>query len=389
VGFLYLLGRENPFPLGLWECQGVLAMYDYLIVGAGLSGATFANRMSQIRKGCSILVLEKNTYIGGNCSDTLMGSVPVSLTGPHFFHTENKSLLEFLLPYGEMVPYQNKVVSFVKGEYVTVPVNFSTISRIGVNPDKVIERLKEIFSMNQRVPLSRLLRDTSIREEILHLQKILYEGYTEKQWNMPFHKVPSGVLDRVPFIVGKEDLYFGDSCQVIPKLGYSRMITNMLMDSGAEIILGETFSWEKHHRLAKKVIFCGEVDSLFNKDIGSLPYLSTHFDISYRKESSEYPLINYPSKEVPYTRETNYSRVYNVQSNLSWVVRETPLGNIGQNPMYPVVTRASSDLYRQYQARARDLHKVVLLGRLGLFRYLNMDQAMEVSLNLAESLAQG
>jgi UDP-galactopyranose mutase len=315
-----------------------------------------------------------------------MGGVPVSISGPHFFHTENKNLLDFLSPYGEMIPYQNRVVSLVKEGYVTVPVNFSTISSVGINPDKVIGRLKGSFIKDQRVPLSRLLMDTTIREEILHLQKILYVGYTEKQWGMPFHKVPCGVLDRVPFVIGKEDMYFGDSYQVIPKLGYSQMITNMLMDSRAEVRLGEAFSWEKHHPLAKRVIFCGEVDSLFNKDLGSLPYLSTHFDISYRKESSEYPLVNYPSKEVPYTRETNYSRVYNAKGSFSWVVKETPLGNIGQNPMYPVVTSESSHLHKQYQARVQDLQKVTLLGRLGLFRYLNMDQAMEASLSLAESL---
>lgn len=361
-------------------------MYDYLIVGAGLSGATFANRMSQRRRGCSILVLEKNTYIGGNCSDILMGSVPVSISGPHFFHTENKSLLEFLTPYGEMIPYRNRVVSFVKEGYVTVPVNFNTISRIGINPDKVVDRLKRSFSKEQRVPLSRLLRDTTIREEILYLQRILYEGYTEKQWKVPFHKVPSGVLDRVPFIAGEGDSYFGDAYQVIPKLGYSQLITNMLMDSKVEIRLGESFLWDKHQHLAKRIIFCGEIDSLFNKDMGSLPYLSTHFDITCRKENSEYPIVNYPSKKVPYTRETNYNRVYAVNDNLSWVVRETPLGSRGQNPLYPVVTSTSSQSYSQYLTRVKDLQKVTLLGRLGLFRYMNMDQAMEISLGLVKSL---
>lgn len=362
-------------------------MFDYLIVGAGISGAVVSQSLSELRKGCSILIMENRPFVGGNCADVLLNRVPVSEYGPHFFHTNESFLIDYIGRYGSLLDYKNKVVSCYENEYVPIPINFSTIQKVCPNYQHVIAYLESNFRINERIPLSKLSSLPAIQKDVQVLKKALYEGYTEKQWKTSFTSVDPKILDRVPIIAGYEDTYFGDAFQVIPKKGYSDLISNMIFESGATLELGSPFELYKHGHLAKTVVYSGGIDSLFGHSLGELPYLTTHFDTEQVETKVPFPLINYPDAGTPYTRRTNYSMIYNDTDPKNWVVTETPMGMATGNPLYPVRNEGSISKYASYYSRLADMKHVKMIGRLGLFEYLNMDQAVLLAKALAEEIS--
>jgi UDP-galactopyranose mutase len=384
-----LRGRFKTFPFLfiIWKKRKHFRMYDYLIVGAGISGAVVAQSLSEIRKGCSILIMEDKPFVGGNCADRLLDRIPVSKYGPHFFHTNEAHLIEYLGRYGSLLDYKNKVVTYYGNEYLPIPINFRTIQQVCPNYKHVIAYLESAFMVNERVPLSTLMSLPSIQKDALLLRQALYEGYTEKQWKTSFNNVDTTILDRVPIIMGYEYTYFSDTFQVIPKLGYSNLIANMILESGADLELGTKFEIGKHRSLATTVIYSGGIDSLFGYSMGELPYLTTRFDTEQVESPPPFPLINYPEVGTPYTRRTNYSLIYKDPSHKNWVVTETPMGITKDNPLYPVRNAESIARYNLYHKMLSDTKLVKVVGRLGLFEYLNMDQTIHRAKALTEEIS--
>ena len=359
--------------------------YDYLIVGAGLFGAVFAREA--LKKGKKCLVIEKRAEIGGNCATEVVDGITIHKYGAHIFHTSDKRVWNYVNEYSDMVPFINSPLANYKGKLYHLPFNMNTFYALwGVATPKAA---KEKIN-SQIVPCAS---PQNVREQALSLvgkdiYETLIEGYTEKQWGRSATQLPADIIKRLPLRFTFNDNYFNDTYQGIPDGGYSKLIENLL--EGTEVLLNTDFfaDREKYEQLADKVLYTGAIDEYFGYKYGYLEYRSLRFE-TQRIEESDYQgnaVVNYTERKIPYTRIIEHKHFESDKGlPYTYITREYPeQWDGGKERFYPVNDVANTVKYNQYKKLAEQNGKVIFGGRLGLYKYMDMDDVIAEALNFTE-----
>jgi UDP-galactopyranose mutase len=381
-------------------------MIDCIVVGAGLAGAVMAERLaSQLNK--KVLVIEKRRHIGGNCYDYKdVNDILVHKYGPHLFHTNNKAVFTYLSKFTEWDVYQHKVLAMVDGQKVAIPFNLNTLYDLFPNnlAKTLEEKLLLHYPFNSKVPILELKK--SIDEDLQFLADYIYEKvfvhYTAKQWGMKPEEMDSAVTARVPVFIGKDDRYFNDEYQTVPKKGYTKLFENMLNHPNIKLLLNTDFNEfcsiddNKIFLLGQVfeglVVYTGQIDELFGYSLGELPYRSVamKFESLDQDLYQESTTINYPNN-YDFTRITEFKHIHSVKSNKTTILKEYPQQYVrNQNtPYYPIFTDENILIYDKYKQSANELKNLLLLGRLAEYKYYDMDDMVEQALKAFEEVKSG
>lgn len=360
-------------------------MYDYLIVGAGFSGAVLAERLAT-KANKKILLIDKRTHIGGNAYDAYDDAgVLIHLYGPHIFHTNSKEIFEYLSNFTEWRSYQHHVLASVDGLLVPMPINQNTINALyGLNLNT--EETTEFYNrVAEKVYPVRTSEDSVMNAVGKELYEKFFKGYTKKQWGLDPSELDASVAARVPSRTNKDNRYFTDSFQAMPKGGYTRMFQNMLNHPNIHLMLNTDFEEIRKEVEYKTLIYSGPIDQFFNYRFGKLPYRSIQFKFETHDEPTfqSTGTINYPNDHL-YTRITEFKYLTGQRHDKTTIVYEYPVAE--GDPYYPVPRPENQELYRKYQALAAETPNTFFAGRLGTYKYYNMDQVVGQSLALSKKL---
>ena len=350
-------------------------MFDYLVVGAGFAGATIAERLAA-DAGKRVLICDRRPHIAGNAYDHYDESgVLVHKYGPHIFHTNSREVYDYLSHFTEWRPYQHRVLASVDGQLLPIPINLNTINRMyGTNFTSF--QLEEFFSsVAEPCPQIRTSEDVIVSRVGRELYDKFFRNYTRKQWGLDPSELDAAVTARVPVRTNSDDRYFTDMYQVMPRHGYTRMFGRMLTHPNIMILLNADYREVREMVPHGEVIFTGPIDEFFDYRFGKLPYRSIEFkfethDVAVAQPA---PVINYPNDNA-YTRITEFKYLTGQEHAKTTVVYEFPQAE--GDPYYPVPRAENQQMYRKYQALADQTPGVHFLGRLGTYKYYNMDQCV-------------
>jgi UDP-galactopyranose mutase len=361
-------------------------MFDYLVVGAGFAGATIAERLAS-QAGKKVLICDKRAHIGGNAYDHYDDAgILVHKYGPHIFHTNSRDVYDYLSQFTGWRPYQHRVLACVDGQLLPVPINLDTVNKLyGTNYTSF--ELEAFFkSVAEPVAQVRTSEDVIVGKVGRELYEKFFRNYTRKQWGLDPSELDAQVTARVPVRTNRDDRYFTDSYQVMPLHGYTRMFERMLMHPNIQILLNADYHTVARLIPHKEVIYTGPVDEYFGYRFGRLPYRSLEFKFETMNVpvAQAGPVINYPNENA-YTRVTEFKYLTGQEHPKTTVVYEFPK-SIG-DPYYPVPQPANAALYRKYVDLADQTPGVHFLGRLGTYKYYNMDQVVAQALTLYAKLS--
>jgi len=360
--------------------------YDYLIIGAGLFGAVFAERMTNVGKSC--LVIDKRPHIGGNvfCED--IDGIQVHKYGPHIFHTHQKSIWQYINSFASFNRYTNSPVACYKGQFYNLPFNMNTFNRLWNirTPQEARSKITE-----QCAKYADIIEPANLEEQALKIcgddiYQYFIKGYTEKQWGKPTTELPPSIIKRIPFRFVYDNNYYDDPYQGIPIGGYTPVIAKMLTKS--EVMLNTDYLDNKEtlDKIATKTVFTGCIDEFFDFRFGRLEYRSLRFE-HQRMETDNYQgnaVINYTDRDIPYTRIIEHKHFEFGQQPFTVVTHEYPEAYSAQNdPYYPINDASNMRMYKQYKELASCYPNIIFGGRLGQYSYLDMDDTIESALLLA------
>ena len=368
-------------------------MYDYLVVGAGLFGSIFAYEAN--KKGKKVLVIDKRNHIAGNIYSENVDGINVHKYGAHIFHTSNKEVWNYINQFADFNGYVNSPIAKYKDEIYNLPFNMNTFNKMwGVETPKEARA-----KIDEQVKEAGITDPQNLEEQAISMVgKDIYEklikGYTGKQWGKPCEELPSFIIKRLPVRFVYDNNYFNDTYQGIPIGGYTRIIEKML--DGIEVRLNEDFFSKKdeYENIADKIVFTGMIDAYFDYCFGELEYRSIKFeegelDVENYQGNA---VVNYTEYEIPYTRIIEHKhfeflcqRGKEGSINKTIITREYPMKwSRGEEPYYPVNNEKNNSLYEKYKDLARKEDKVIFGGRLGMYKYFDMDKDIEESLKLVK-----
>ncbi len=361
--------------------------YDYLIVGAGLFGAVFAHEAKKAGKKC--LVIDKRGHIGGNIYTREVEGIQVHEYGAHIFHTSNKEVWQYVNQFAEFNRYTNSPVANYKGEIYNMPFNMNTFHKLWgvVTPREARERIEQ-QKREYSVEEPKNLEEQAISLVGPDVYHRLVKGYTEKQWGKRATDLPAFIIKRLPVRFTYDNNYFNDDYQGIPIGGYTRMIEHML--AGTEIRLNEDFlsKREEYKDLADTVVYTGMIDEYFDYCYGELEYRSLRFETEVLDEENYQgnAVVNYTEYEVPYTRIIEHKHFEYGTQPKTVITREYPKSwSKGDEPYYPMNDEKNASLYEKYHALAMQEGDVIFGGRLGQYKYYDMDDTIEAALEIWKS----
>lgn len=359
--------------------------YDYLIVGAGLFGAVFAHEMTKEGKKC--LVVEKRDHIAGNIYCETVDDIHVHKYGAHIFHTSNKKVWDYINTFAEFNNYINSPVASYKDELYNLPFNMNTFSKMcGI---KTPQEAKDIIA--KQIKELDIKEPKNLEEQALSLvgqdvyQKLI-KGYTEKQWGRDCKDLPSFIIKRLPLRFVYDNNYFNDRFQGIPIGGYTPIVEKML--EGCDVLLNtDYFEYRKTNPdIADKVVYTGMLDKYFEYKLGVLEYRSVRFEHE-RLDTDNYQgnaVVNYTEREVPYTRIIEHKHFEFGTQPTTVISKEYPSEwKLGDEPYYPVNDKKNEELANGYRELAAKEENVIFGGRLGEYRYYDMDKVIEAALQAA------
>lgn len=362
--------------------------YDYLIVGSGLFGSVFANIAHSKSKRC--LVIEKRSHIGGNSYTYEVEGIEVHKYGPHIFHTANKAVWDYVNKFAEFNNFVLCPIANYNGEIYNLPFNMNTFSKMwGVaTPDEARAIIdKQTAPCKGKEPANLEEQALSLVGDDIY--KKLIKGYTEKQWGRECKDLPSFIIKRLPLRFIYDNNYFNDRYQGIPIGGYEKLISNMLADIDVETNTDYLTDWEYFNGLAGKIIYTGQIDEYFNYELGNLEYRSLAFETE-TLDSDNYQgaaVVNYTDAVTPFTRciEHKHFEFGKSNANKTVITREYPKQwERGDETYYPINDDRNNGLYAKYAELASRESQVVFGGRLGTYRYLNMDEVIALAMDCAE-----
>ncbi|MBR2844017.1 MAG: UDP-galactopyranose mutase [Solobacterium sp.] len=358
--------------------------YDYLIVGSGLCGAVFAREA--VKAGKKVLVVEKRSHIGGNIYTKEVEGINVHEYGAHIFHTNNKEVWQYVNQYAEFNRYTNSPVANYHGELYSLPFNMYTFNKMWgvVTPQEAADKIEE-QKREAGITEPKNLEEQAISLVGTDIYEKLVKGYTEKQWGRPCTELPAFIIKRLPVRLTFDNNYFNALYQGIPIGGYTKMIEQML--DGIEVRLDTDYlqNREELDALADKVFYTGPIDAYFNYELGYLQFRSVRFETevldmpNYQGNA----VINYTDRETPYTRIIEHKHFEFGTQPKTVISREySSEWKIGDEPFYPVNDERNSRLYSEYRTLADQKEDVIFGGRLGEYKYYDMDQAVARTLEI-------
>ena len=360
--------------------------YDYLIVGAGLFGATFAQKAKEAGK--SVLVIDKRDHIGGNVYTEDVEGIQVHKYGAHIFHTNDKRVWEYVNRFAEFNRYTNSPVANYRGELYSLPFNMLTFNKMWgvITPDEAKAKIEE-QKCECGIDEPKNLEEQAISLVGTDIYEKLVKGYTEKQWGRPCTELPAFIIKRLPVRFTYDNNYFNALYQGIPTEGYTAMVEKML--DGIEVRLGVDFfeNREALSAMAEKVVYTGALDAYFDFCYGPLNYRSIRFENEIL-DTDNYQgnaVINYTDAETPYTRIIEHKHfVFGTQPKTVISREYSQEWAPGIEPYYPINDEANNTLCEKYKALAGKQEKVIFGGRLGQYRYYDMDAVILSALDAAE-----
>ena len=362
-------------------------MVDYLIVGAGFSGSVLAERLANQAKK-RVLIIDRRSHIGGNAYDCYNDDgILIHQYGPHIFHTNAARIVDYLSQFTAWRPYEHRVKASVDGQLLPMPINLDTVNLLyGMNLTS--DELEEYFaSVAEPVGRARTSEDVVVGRVGRHLYETFFRGYTRKQWGLDPSELDATVTSRVPTRTNRDDRYFTDTFQCMPRDGYTRMFERMLDHPNIQILLNTDYREVRRTIPYRELIYTGPIDEFFDYRFGKLPYRSLNFQ--FETHGTEVfqtaPVINFPNEhECPYTRVTEFKYLTGQAHSKTAVVYEHPTDD--GDPYYPVPRPENGDLYKRYKVLADATPGVHFVGRLATYKYYNMDQCVGQALMTFDKL---
>jgi UDP-galactopyranose mutase len=360
-------------------------MFDYLVVGAGFAGSVVAERMARTF-GKRVLVVDRRPHIGGNAYDHLNESgILVHRYGPHIFHTNSEQVFRYLSEFTSWWPYEHRVLASVDGKLVPIPINLDTVNKLyGLQLDS--DQVEEFLgSVAEPCTAIRTSEDVVVSRVGRFLYRKLFQNYTRKQWGIDPSELDGQVTARIPVRTNRDDRYFGDKFQAMPRFGYTRMFENMLDHPNIHLELGVDYRDVLKRVQFRELIFSGPVDEYFDYRFGKLPYRSLRFQHETLNTERLQPVavVNYPNEHA-YTRITEFKQLTGQAHPKTSIVYEFPSSE--GDPYYPIPREENAALYRKYADLAAATDGVHFVGRLATYRYYNMDQVVAQALTLCSRL---
>ena len=366
--------------------------YDYLVVGAGLYGAVFAQKAKEAGK--TVLVIDKRSNIAGNVYTEEVEGIHVHIYGAHIFHTNNKLVWDYITRFAEFNRFTNSPVANYKGELYSLPFNMYTFNKMWgvVTPEEAAAKIEE-----QR-KAAGITEPQNLEEQAISLvgtdiYEKLIKGYTQKQWGRPCNELPAFIIKRLPVRLTFDNNYFNALYQGIPVGGYTKMVANLL--DGIEVRLGVDYleNKETYDAMAEKVVYTGAIDAYFDYALGALEYRSVRFETEVLDQPNFQgnAAVNYTDSDTPYTRIIEHKWFEfgkDAQGNdlpKTVISREySSEWKMGDEPYYPVNDEKNGALYAQYKALADKEEHIIFGGRLGEYKYYDMDAVIASALAMAE-----
>lgn len=364
-----------------------MKQYDYLIVGSGLYGAVFAQQA--MAKGKKVLVIDKRPNIAGNVYTEDIEKIHVHKYGAHIFHTNNKKVWNYITKFAEFNRFTNSPVANYKGELYSLPFNMYTFNKMWgvITPQEAADKIEQ-QKKEAGITEPKNLEEQAISLVGTDIYEKLIKGYTEKQWGRSCRELPSFIIRRLPLRFTYDNNYFNSRYQGIPVEGYTAIVEKML--SGADIRLNTDYFAHKEElsALAHKTVFTGMLDEYFGFCYGSLEYRSVRFE-EERLECDNYQgnaVVNYTDREVPYTRIIEHKHFTFGTQPFTIISREySSEWKPGIEPYYPINDAKNSALAAKYQELAAKAERVIFGGRLGNYKYYDMDQVIAAALDCADA----
>ncbi len=371
--------------------------YDYLVVGAGLFGAVFACEMKKAGKKC--LVIDRRTHIAGNIYTEQIKSIHVHQYGAHIFHTSDRKIWQYVNGLATFNNYINAPVAVYKDELYNLPFNMNTFAKMWniKTPKEAAARIQsQIADLN-------IVNPSNLEEQALSLvgtdiYEKLVKGYTEKQWGRDCRELPAFIIKRLPVRFTFDNNYFNDAYQGIPEEGYTGMVEKLL--EGTEVMLetdfkdfvrkeNDTYVTNDGQHMFEKVLYTGMIDAFFDYSEGALEYRSLNFETELLEGEENYQgnaVVNYTEREVPFTRIIEHKHFTFGSQPDTVITREYPKEwKRGDEPYYPVNDEKNAALYKKYEALAGAEKNVLFGGRLGQYKYYDMDKVIAAALDMVES----
>ena len=362
--------------------------YDYLIVGAGLYGAVFARELTQRGKSC--LVIDRRNHVAGNIYTEKMAGINVHKYGAHIFHTSDREVWEYVNQFVEFNNYVNSPLAVYRDELYNLPFNMNTFSKMwGIRTPKEARQMIE-----RQVAELGITEPQNLEEQALSLVGTdvytkLIKGYTEKQWGRDCRELPAVIIRRLPCRFTYDNNYFNDRWQGIPIGGYTQMVEKML--EGADVLLQTDYFdlIREQPEIAHTVVYTGCIDEFFGYRLGALKYRSVRFETEELPEENYQgnAVVNYTDREVPYTRVIEHKHFEFGKQPTTVISREySAEWKPGLEPYYPVNDAENNALYAQYQQLAAQQENVIFGGRLGQYRYYDMDKVIRAAMDEVKKL---
>ncbi len=361
-------------------------MFDFLIVGAGFAGSVLAERLAN-EADRSVLLIDSRDHVGGNAYDFFDDSgVLVHKYGPHIFHTNSERVLDYLSMFTAWRPYEHRVLSSVDGKLLPIPINLDTINKLyglQLTSNELIS-----FFAERAVPLATIKtsEDVVVSQIGWELYEKFFHGYTVKQWGLDPSELDATVTGRIPIRINQDDRYFSDKHQAMPAHGYSALFKSMLEHPNITVQLNTDYSELAKSCERRHTIFTGPIDLYFDYCLGVLPYRSIDFKFETidREFCQPVATINHPSDEA-FTRVTEFKHITGQTHRKTTLCYEYPTAD--GTPYYPIPRASNTSLYLKYQRLASTLTDTTFVGRLGTYKYYNMDQVVAQALSTYDRIS--
>ena len=356
-------------------------IYDYLICGSGLVGAVIARKLQEAKK--KLFIIEKRTHIGGNCYTENINGINVHKYGCHIFHTNKKNIWDFVNQFSRFNNYRHKGIVNYKNKIYSFPLNLMTLSQLwGIN--NPTEAKKRLEKEKIKIKEPNNLEEWCLANVGKEIYKIFIKGYTKKQWNTDPKNLPASIIKRLPVRFEFNDDYFHDSLyQGIPEEGYTDLISNIIGNTRVE--LGTDLFKTNWKRYAKKLIYCGPIDQYYEYCFGKLDYRSLKWETKeFYGDFQGHSVVNYTDEHVDHTRIIEHKHFQiNKNKDYSIISYEYPQDYNGNNePYYPINNEKNNLIYSKYNKLKND--NVIFTGRLGTYKYIDMDDAISLAIKTAE-----
>jgi UDP-galactopyranose mutase len=361
-------------------------MFDYLIVGAGFAGSVLAERLA-VGSGKRVLICDKRPHIGGNAYDHYDDDgILIHRYGPHIFHTNSREVYDYLSQFTAWRPYQHRVLASVDGQLVPMPINLDTVNKL-YNLNLTSFEVEKFFAERaEKIERVKTSEDAIVSKVGRELYEKFFRNYTRKQWALDPSELDASVTSRIPIRTNRDDRYFGDTYQVMPLHGYTRMFERMLNHPNIKVMVGTDYREVEKLIPHAEVVYTGPVDAYFDYVHGKLPYRSLEFKFETKNVEvyQPAPVVNYPNEHA-YTRVTEFKYLTGQDHKKTSLVYEYPQAE--GDPYYPIPRPENAELYRKYEALAQATPNVHFVGRLATYKYYNMDQVVAQALTLYSKIA--